>query len=118
MSHKILIIDDEEDIRSYLTTLLEDHGYEVCVASDGYEGLDVARREKPALITLDLMMPNNSGTDFYRKLSRDKELNVTPIIVVSGVAGRELAVKRPVASFDKPIDPDEFLQEVENALAG
>jgi len=118
MSHKILIIDDEEDIRSYLETLLTDHGYEVCVACDGYEGLDVARREKPSLITLDLMMPNNSGTDFYRKLSRDKELNLTPIIVVSGVAGRELAVKRPVASFDKPIDPEEFLKEVESALAG
>lgn len=118
MSAKILIIDDEADIRSYLATLLADEGYETCTANDGYEGLEVARREKPDLISLDLMMPNNSGTDFYRKMSRDASLAATPVIVVSGIAGRELAVKRPAAVFDKPIDPDLFLAEVRKALAG
>jgi len=118
MSAKILIIDDEADIRAYLATLLQDEGYQTCTATDGYEGLDVARSEQPDLITLDLMMPNNSGTDFYRKMSRDKTLGDTPVIVVSGIAGRELAVKRPAAVFDKPIDPEVFLAEVRKALKG
>ncbi len=117
MSQKILIIDDEADIRAYLGALLTDEGYQICDASDGYQGLEVARAEQPDLITLDLMMPNNSGTDFYRKMSRDAALSATPVIVVSGIAGKELAVKRPAAVFDKPIDPERFIAEVRKALA-
>jgi CheY-like chemotaxis protein len=62
------------------------------------------------------MMPNQSGTDFYRRLMKDKELSDTPIIVVSGLAGRHLALKEPVAVFDKPIDPHEFGAAVDRAL--
>lgn len=116
MSKKILVIDDEADVRTFLTTLLKRHGYETITAKDGVEGLSMARQERPDLVTLDLMMPNNSGTDFYRKLIKDKELGQTPIIVVSGLPGRHLAVKEPAAVFDKPIDPDELLEAVEKAL--
>ena len=62
------------------------------------------------------MMPRQSGTDFYRKLAGDKDLSRTPIIVVSGLAGRHLAVKKPEAVFDKPIVPAEFLAAVREAL--
>jgi CheY-like chemotaxis protein len=116
MSKKILVIDDEADVRTFLTTLLKKHGYETVTAENGHEGLEIARQERPDLVTLDLMMPNQSGTDFYRKLSKDKELSEIPIIVVSGVPGRHLAVKKPVAVFDKPIDPDEFMEVVNNTL--
>ncbi len=116
MSKTILIIDDEEDIRTYLNMLLKDEGYETLVAGDGFEGFELARQHRPDLISLDLMMPNKSGTDFYRKLSRDKEIGDIPVIVVSGVAGRDLAVKRPAASFDKPINPTAYLRAVQEAL--
>ena len=116
MSKKILVVDDEEDIRTYLSSLLTDHGYVTCEAGDGFSALNVARSENPDLITLDLIMPNKTGTDFYRRLSRDRELSGIPVIVISGVAGRELAVRKPAAVFDKPIDPDEFLDEVRKAL--
>lgn len=116
MSKKILVIDDEADVRTFLTTLLRKHGYQTVVAEDGITGLQAARRERPDLVTLDLMMPNNSGTDFYRKLVKDRELGGIPIIVVSGTPGRHLAVKDPEAVFDKPIDPDEFLEAVERVL--
>jgi CheY-like chemotaxis protein len=118
MSKKILVVDDEADVRKFLTTVLEKEGYSTLVAEDGARALEVARIEKPDLVILDLMMPNQSGTDFYRKLSKDKELGETPVIVVSGLAGRHLAVKEPVAVFDKPIDPDQFLAAVAKALAG
>ncbi|MFH1132337.1 MAG: response regulator [Pseudomonadota bacterium] len=116
MCKRILVIDDEADVRAYLSAILKKHGYEVLTAENGDEGLVVAKREKPDLISLDLMMPNQSGTDFYRNMVKDPELSETPIIVISGLAGRHLAVKEPVAVFDKPIDPDEFINAVKSAL--
>lgn len=117
MSHKILVIDDEADIRAFLTALLRDAGYEVREAHDGVMAYEMASQERPDLITLDLQMPNKTGTEFYRKLARDKQLRDVPVIVVSGLAGRHLAVKEPVAVFDKPIDAEEFLATVKQALA-
>jgi CheY-like chemotaxis protein len=116
MSKKILVIDDEADVRKFLTTVLWKHGYETVTAADGVEGLKVLKQERPDLVTLDLQMPNNTGTDFYRKLVKDKELGKIPIIVVSGLPGRHLAVSEPAAVFDKPIDPDAFIEAVEHAL--
>lgn len=116
MSKKILVIDDEADVRKFLTAVLKKHGYETVTAADGVEGLKVLKQERPDLVTLDLQMPNNTGTDFYRKLVKDKELGQTPIIVVSGLSGRHLAVSEPAAVFDKPIDPDAFIEAVERAL--
>ena len=117
MSKKILVVDDEADVRTFLTTVLEKAGYQTITAKDGVEAYALTQQEKPDLVILDLMMPNKTGTDYTRKLSKDKELSRIPIIVVSGLAGRHLAVKEPAAVFDKPIDPDEFLTAVEKALA-
>jgi CheY-like chemotaxis protein len=61
-------------------------------------------------------MPEQTGTDFYRHLLKQDALRATPVIVVSGLAGRHLAVSKPFAVFDKPIDPDEFVATVERAL--
>lgn len=116
MTKKILVVDDEPDVRRFLTAVLEKRGHETLTAADGVEAFDVAKRERPDLVILDLQMPNQSGTDFYRRLTKDKELSETPIIVVSGLAGRHLALKEPVAVFDKPIDPDEFGSAVDRAL--
>jgi CheY-like chemotaxis protein len=116
MAKKILIVDDEQDIRSYLETLFTSNGYETVTAVDGVEGLKVLEIEKPDLITLDLQMPNNTGTDFYRKMHRHETLGQIPVIVISGVPGRHLAVKQPVAVFDKPIDRDELMAAVKKAI--
>ncbi len=116
MSHTILVVDDEADVRTFLTAVLEKEGYRVVTASDGREALETAEKERPDLIVLDLQMPEQTGTDFYRRLTKDNTLRNTPIIVVSGVAGRHLAVTRPYAVFDKPIVPDEFVATVERAL--
>ena len=116
MSKKILVIDDDADTVTYLTALLEDNGYTTVSATNGREGLEAIKREKPDLVSLDLQMPNQTGTDFYRNLVKDKELAKTPIIVVSGKAGRHLAVKNPAAVFEKPIDKDAFIAAVEKIL--
>jgi CheY-like chemotaxis protein len=116
MSKKILIVDDEEDLRVFLETLLSKAGYETITAVDGVEALRLLKDEKPDLVTLDLQMPRNTGTDFYRKMSRDRGLANTPVIVVSGLPGRHLAVPKPYAVFEKPIDQDKLLETVRQAI--
>ncbi len=117
MSKKVLVVDDEADVRTFLSAALKKNGYQVHTASNGAEALKLAKEVEPDLVVLDLMMPRQTGTDFYRNLSKDKQLQHTPVIVVSGLAGRGLAVKKAAAVFDKPIDPDEFIEAVEKALA-
>ena len=116
MKKRILVVDDEADVRRFLTAVLEKRGHETVTAADGREAFEAAERERPDLIILDLQMPDQTGTDFYRRLMKDKDLQKTPIIVVSGLAGRHLAVREPFAVFDKPIDPDEFGATVDRAL--
>ena len=116
MSKKILVVDDEADVRRFLTAVLQKRGHETVTAADGREAYEIAERERPDLIILDLQMPDQTGTDFYRRLMKHKDLQNTPIIVVSGLAGRHLAVREPIAVFDKPIDPDEFIAAVRSAL--
>ncbi len=116
MSKKILIIDDEDDIIIFLETLFISAGYDTITARNGVEALDVARQEKPDLMTLDLQMPKNTGTDFYRKLSREAELKDVPVIVISGVPGRHLAVPKPAAVFEKPIDREKLLKTVQTLI--
>jgi CheY-like chemotaxis protein len=116
MSHTVLVVDDEADVRKFLTAVLEKRGFEVLTAEDGQQAYALTERQHPDLIVLDLQMPHQSGTDFYRRLMRHDELREIPIVVVSGLAGRHLAVSHPFAVFDKPIDPDEFGDTVERAL--
>ena len=117
MNKKILVIDDEEDVVTFLTTILRKNGYETVTATNGVEGLEIAKREKPDLVTLDLLMPKQTGTGFYKNLVKDEELGSIPVIIISGLAGRNLAVRKPAAVFDKPIDPDAFIAAVREALA-
>ena len=74
------------------------------------------KREKPDLITLDLQMPKDTGTGFYRKVRRDDDFNKIPIVVISGLAGRHLALPEPIAVFDKPIDPEKLLEVVRETI--
>lgn len=127
---KILIVDDEPDVVSYLEMLLQDHGYATISAEDGNEALDVVRRERPDLVTLDISMPKASGTRFYRELKRDPELGSTPVLVVTAVTGyggdpygyekfinRSRLVPPPEGFFPKPIARERFVEEVDRLLA-
>jgi CheY-like chemotaxis protein len=116
MPKKILIVDDEPHIIKYLQSFLEDNGYETCTASNGEEALDVLKAEHPDLITLDLQMPGDTGTRFYRNMTKAKEFKDTPVIVISGIPGRHLAVSKPTAVFEKPIDRDALLKTVKETI--
>jgi DNA-binding NtrC family response regulator len=112
MKKKILIIDDDPNIVDYLATLFEDNGYATVSAGNTQEGFEVAKRETPDLITLDLEMPGEWGPRFYRNLSQEKRLKNIPVIVISGMSGIEHAIGRAVATINKPFDRDELLQIV------
>ena len=116
MSKKILIVDDEDDIITFLQTVFRKAGYETVTAMNGEEALEAVKNEEPDLITLDLQMPKNTGTDFYRKIRKDKKHANIPVVVVSGLPGRHLAIPRPMAVFEKPIDPDELLRVVQETI--
>lgn len=124
MAKKILIIDDEADIRTFLQTLMTENGYQPVVASDGEHGLELARAEKPDAITLDIIMPHETGVKFYRRLVKDDQLKGIPVIILSGVTrykdlfGRDHAtMPKPFAFVEKPIDQDELLSLLEKATS-
>ncbi len=116
MSKKIMIVDDDQEIRNYLSELFTDNGYEVVTASDGSEAEGVAEAEKPDLITLDLEMPQEWGPRFYRKLSQNPELKRTPIIVISGLSANKYAIPKAVASLTKPFDAEQLLKIVKETI--
>ncbi len=128
MGKKILVVDDEPDIITYLTTLLEENGYETDSAKDGVEGLKKAKEDKPNLICLDILMPEKSGIGLYRDLRKDEELKEIPVIIVTGFKGddnplltfKEFLYKRSVPGPDgyleKPIDQKEFLETIKEKV--
>jgi CheY-like chemotaxis protein len=116
MPKKILVVDDEPHVVRYLTAFLQDSGYETCSASDGEEAFEILQKEKPDLVTLDLQMPNETGTRFYRNMTKIKEFKSIPVIVISGIPGRHLAVTKPVAVFEKPVDRDALLAAIKHTI--
>ena len=85
MAKKILIIDDEPDSISFISSILEDNGYDYISADNGAEGLELTRKEMPDLIFLDLIMPEKSGITMFQELKGDPDLSHIPV-VVSGVS--------------------------------
>jgi CheY-like chemotaxis protein len=118
MAKNILVVDDEPDVREFLSSFLEDNGYDVQTAEDGTQALKLIEAEIPNLILLDLMMPEETGTGLYRKLHDKKAYKTIPVIVISGAAGRDVAVSKSVPVFDKPIDKEALLSKIQETIGG
>lgn len=116
MAKKIMVVDDDPAIVEFLTTLFADNGYATCSASDGALAMEVLEREKPDLLTLDLEMPQEWGPRFYRKMSQKPEFKDLPVIVISGLSGIHLAIRKAVATINKPFDPARVLAAVREAI--
>ncbi len=84
---KVLVVDDERDSRVLIQHFLEEFGCRVFTADSGEEGLELARRHQPDLMTLDLIMPGMTGWEVLRMMKSDPELRAIPVVVVSVVAG-------------------------------
>lgn len=122
---RILIVDDEADVRTYLKTLFEDAGYATQEAADGKACLEALEQGRPDLITLDMTMPEQSGVKTYREIKeRRPELSDIPVIVITAIGqemGRFLSGRRqlpkPEGFMAKPIEQETLLAMV-RALIG
>ncbi len=127
---RILVLDDEPHVVTYLETLLHDNGYETVSASDGKEGMEKVRSEEVDLVCLDISMPEHSGIRFYRNLKDDPKLSAIPVVIVTAVTGyggdpepfkRFISTRKqvppPEAFLSKPIDKQEFLDTIAKLLS-
>ena len=118
MTHTILIVDDEKDIRTALGGILEDEGYQVLCAESGAEGIETARQELPDLVLLDIWMPGMDGLETLEKLKA--LLPQVTVIMISGHGTIDTAVRATkLGAFDfieKPLSLEKVLISVANAL--
>ncbi len=120
---KILVIDDEIDVRKYISTLLVDNGFEVLTAENGKEGLEIAKESLPDLITLDIAMPEESGFTTFQEFKNDKRTKGIPIIIITGfdIYLKDSFSKFNLTSeldgyFEKPIDREAFIKKIKELL--
>ena len=122
---KILIVEDELDLRIFLCNLLGTCGFEPIDAGDTDEGMQKALREKPALIILDVTMPQESGIQMYRELKEHEDLKNVPVIMVSTIdkktfsfyqkfqgTPRHKVVPDAGAYLEKPLEAEELIKLV------
>ena len=119
---KILYVEDNEDNIFMLTNRLERKGYEIIVAKDGAQGVEMTRRESPALVLMDLGLPVLDGWEAIRQLKTASETSAIPIIALSAhamAADRERAYDAGCDDFDtKPVDLPRLLLKIEKLLPG
>ena len=130
MAKKVLVVDDDPDVRLFSVTVLEENGFTPLEAANGEEGLKMIKQEKPELIILDVLMPRQSGIRLYRELKTDKSLKDIPVIILSGIAkktflrsqkaltefgGKE--VPEPKVYLEKPVEPEVLAEEIKKILA-
>ncbi|MCK5125499.1 MAG: response regulator [candidate division Zixibacteria bacterium] len=120
----VLVVDDEADVRKYLSQALEDAGFNVVTATDGDEALQVVKKNPPDIISLDLVMPKKSGARFHRELSKNNQWSKIPVLIVTGHARddlgkadlRDLTISGPGIYLEKPVKPHNYIAAIKKLL--
>ena len=120
MAKKILIADDEEDVKVVIQLFLESKGYEISTAFDGLDTIDRVKEEKPDLIILDIMMPIIDGFEVCKRLKADPESADIPIVMLSAASESESRQKGidagAVDYIVKPFEPDQLESVIRGIL--
>ena len=129
MSKKVLVVDDDPDVRLFSVTVLEENGYTPLEAEDGEAGLKKIKAEKPDLVILDVLMPRQSGVRLYRELKTAKALKDVKVIILSGIAKKTFLrsqkaltefggaeIPEPEIYLEKPVEPDELADVIKKVL--
>jgi len=129
MAKKVLNVEDDPDIRTFVATVLEEHGYIPIMAKDGEEGAKKVKEEKPDLIILDILMPKESGIKMYHELRKDASLQSIPVVMLSGVSKRTFlrsqaaltefgdeTVPEPEAYLEKPVEAEDLAEVLKKIL--
>lgn len=117
----LLIVEDDPDILQLLKTTLTFNGYRVSTARNGYEGLEAVRKERPAIVIADIMMPKLDGFGLVNRLRINPETRETPVVLVTATyvtpEDKEFAQNIGATRFiQKPIDLEEFLETIRELL--
>jgi len=125
---RVLVVDDEPDVRNFLATCIEDAGFCVEMAVDGVDAMDKIKANKPDLMTLDMVMPRHSGITLMRKLRQNEEWAGIPVIVITAHAQDEFgsedvkrfeafaAHHRPKFFMEKPVTPIKLVKAIGEIL--
>lgn len=121
---KILVVDDEPDVRNFLAACIEDAGFKVDTAKDGVEALEKLEADPPDLMTLDMVMPRKSGISLMRQIRGMDQFAKLPVIVITAHAHDELGSEdlkgvyafasgmRPRYTMEKPITPEKLVKAI------
>ncbi|MFH0813424.1 MAG: response regulator [Pseudomonadota bacterium] len=129
LKKNVVVIDDEEDMTTYFSSILEENGFSVRTALNAEEGEKLIREDPPDLICLDLVMPGKTGINLFMKLRRrDEELNNIPLIIITGIKDQlnidwkdivsHYKVRKPDGFIEKPVTPERLMRIVNNVLGG
>ena len=126
---KVLVVDDDPDVRLFNSTVVEENGYTPIEATNGEEGLKKLKEEKPDLVILDVLMPRQSGIRLYRELKTDSAFKDIHVIMLSGIAQKTFlrsqkaltefggeAVPEPEVYLEKPVEPEELAAAIKKFL--
>jgi DNA-binding response OmpR family regulator len=126
---KILFVDDELDMRIFLSTVLKTEGYEAVPARNAVEGIQKARTVGPDLVIMDVMMPQAGGVTLFQEIRKDAQLKHLPVIMLSGVSEKAFShhlkmlniridgsLSPPDAYMEKPLDPARLVATIERLL--
>lgn len=118
--NKVLIADDEHNIRHILDFSLHSEGFDVVAATNGEDAFALAVNEKPDLIILDVMMPGQGGIETCRQIKADERISDIPVILLTARASRQNREEGQAAGADdyitKPFSPQKVIQAVQNFL--
>lgn len=110
---RVLLVEDEPDIREMMSVFLESCGYEVSTAKNGLDALNALTLNRPDVILLDLMMPVMSGWEFLARLKRTSK---TPPVIITTAAPPETTPAGAVAVVSKPVSFDLLIKTIERAV--
>jgi CheY-like chemotaxis protein len=114
---RVLIVDDDPEIVSMLSTRLGARGYTVSTASDGTRALELARRERPDVVLLDVMMPGKSGWEVARALKQDPVTQAIKIVMVSAIGEQVNELTSPIYGADAHLDKPFEFEKLEKIIA-
>lgn len=129
MSKKVLVVDDDPDVRLFTVTVLEQYGYTPLEAANGEEGKRMIKEAAPDLVLLDVLMPRESGVRLYREIKTDKKLRDLPVVILSGIAEKSFLrsqkaltefggepVPEPECYLEKPVEAEDLAKAIQKIL--
>lgn len=114
----ILVVDDDPEIVSMLSTRLTARGYKVSSAGDGHRALELAKRERPDLVLLDVMMPGKSGWEVARALKQDPVTQSIKIVMVTAIGAQVNEITSPLYGADAHVDKPFEFEKLEKVISG